>query len=151
MRVVDELVTRLNGDGENVSVKGAVTVTESVPEVTPVPEAVIVSLPVVLPAVTVTVALVAPAAIVTLPAEKLTRPEAVVRLMICPPVGAGLLRLTVRVVFAPAAKVSGEGARDAVGAATVTASDAELRPAAETVTVSVPVVAEVLTVTLPVV
>jgi hypothetical protein len=111
----DESVIRLTGDGVNVTVNKAVTVTGSVAGVRPVPDAVIVSLPAEVPAVTPTVPVVAPLAIVMLGVAKLTRPVALVKLTTCPPAGAGLLRLTVSVVLEPASSVSGEGLRDSVG------------------------------------
>jgi hypothetical protein len=124
----------------------AETCTESVPETTPVPEAVIVSLPTVAVDVTVTLAVVVFCAIVTDGDEKLTSPAPVARLMTLPPAGARSLKVIVSVVEDSAESVNGDGVRIAVrGPVTVTASVPGLRPVPEAVIVSVPVVALVIT------
>src|SRR5271154_4368845 len=87
------------------------TCTESVPEITPVPDAVIVSLPVVVLLMTDTAVLVAPAAIVALVDEKVTRPAPVLKLMTCPPAGAGPLSEMVSGVVVLVDMVRGCGER----------------------------------------
>ncbi len=117
-----------------------------------VPEAVTVPVPAVALAVTVTVATDCPAGIVTLGAENVTIPLGLAaRVITWPPAGAGLLKVTVRVVEALVPKLKGDGERTIAMEVTVTESVAEVSPAPDAVMVSVPAVVSELTVTLPVV
>jgi hypothetical protein len=142
--VIDPCAVRLNPTNPAFSEKlRAWTWTESVLLVTPLPEAVIVSLPVVNVEVTVTLAVVEFAGMVTLAGEKVTRPVPVLKLMVTPPVGARSLKVTVSEAVDEVDTVSGEGDKLSVRAgAALTVNEAVAEPAAvATVTVRTPVAA----------